>query len=82
MLIDYGAIGSPRLALLSQPGSFVPIELPPAFPPVYNARLAQPGVWLAIYGEAWSGVALYVKGEGVTIMARSHVWLDAAGGCS
>jgi hypothetical protein len=82
ILIDYGAIGYPRLALLAEPGSFIPIELPPAFPPIYNARLIQPGVWLAIYGEAWSGIALYVKGEGVTVMARSQLWLDAAGACA
>ena len=81
ILIDYGEIGSPRLALLAGPGSFTPIELPPAFPPIYNAHLSQLGVWLAIYGEAWSGIALYVKGEGVTIMARSQLWVDAAGDC-
>jgi hypothetical protein len=62
MLIDYGEIGSPQLALLAEPGSFVPIELPPGpFPPVSSAHLASQGVWLAVYGSAWSGVALYVK---------------------
>ncbi len=90
ILIDYGEIGSPRLALLAEPGSFIPIELPPAFPPIYNARLAQPGVWLAVFGEAWSGIALYLKGAGVTIMARNPdsrpglpggVFYDAAGDC-
>jgi len=90
MLIDYGEIGFPRLALLAGPGSFNPIQLPPAFPPIYNARLARPGVWLAVFGEAWSGIALYVKGEGVTIMARNPesrpglpggVFYDAAGEC-
>jgi hypothetical protein len=81
ILIDYGETGSPRLALLAGPGSFIPVELPPGLPSIYNARLAQPGVWLAIYGSAWSGIALYVKGEGVTIMARSPLWLDAAGDC-
>jgi hypothetical protein len=91
MLIDYGKIGFPQLALLAGPGSFIPIQLPPAFPPIYNARLAWPGVWLAVFGEAWSGIALYVKGEGVTIMARNPesrpglpggVFYDAAGKCS
>src|SRR5467141_1270562 len=33
MLIDYGEIGAPRLASLAGPGAFVPVELPPAFPP-------------------------------------------------
>ena len=82
MLIDYGKVGSPRLALLAGPGLFIPIELPPAFPPIYSARLAAPGVWLASYGEAWSGIALYVKGEGVSVMALSTNTLQAAGGCS
>jgi hypothetical protein len=81
MLIDYGDVGSPRLALLAGPGLFVPVELPPAFPPIYSARLAPQGVWLAVYGELWSGIALYVKGEGVTIMARSAFALEAAGAC-
>jgi hypothetical protein len=90
MLIDYGKVGSPQLALLAWPGSFVPIGLPPAFPPIYNARLAKPGVWLAVFGEAWSGIALYLKGEGVTIMARNPdsrpglpggLFYDAAGDC-
>jgi len=90
MLIDYGKVGSPQLALLARPGSFVPIELPASFPPIYNARLAQPGVWLAIFGEAWSGIALYLKGEGVTIMARNPepkpglpagLFYDAVGDC-
>lgn len=82
MLIDYGEIGSPRLALLAEPGSFVPIELPPGpFPPVFSAHLASQGVWLAVYGSAWSGVALYVKGEGVTVMAVSAYALQPAGAC-
>lgn len=90
MLIDYGKIGSPRLALLGGLGSFAPIELPLGFPPIYNARMAEPGVWLAVFGEAWSGIALYLKGEGVTIMAINHdlrpglpggLFYDAAGDC-
>ena len=90
MLIDYGKTGFPQLALLAAPGSFVPIELPPAFPAITNARMAQPGVWLAVFGEAWSGIALYLKGEGVTIMARNPesrpglpggLYYDAAGDC-
>ena len=81
ILVDYGQIGHPQLASLAGPGQFVPIELPPAFPPIYSARLAPQGVWLAVYGELWSGIALYVKGEGVTIMARSAFALEAAGAC-
>jgi hypothetical protein len=81
ILVDYGQIGHPQLASLAGPGQFVPIELPPAFPPIYSARLAPQGVWLAIYGELWSGIALYVKGEGVSIMARSAFALEAAGAC-
>ena len=81
ILVDYGQIGHPQLASLAGPGQFVPIELPPPFPPIYSARLAPQGVWLAVYGELWSGIALYVKGEGVTIMARSAFALEAAGAC-
>ena len=81
ILVDYGEIGSPRLALLAAPGSFTPVELPPAFPTGSYARPARPGVWLAVYGDAWSGIALYVKGEGVTIMARGPLPLSAVGDC-
>ena len=90
MLIDYGKTGTPQLALLAGPGSFVPVELPPGFPSIYNARMAKPGVWLAVFGSAWSGIALYLKGEGVTIMAVNHdskpgvpagFFYDAAGDC-
>lgn len=81
LLIAYGDVGSAKVALLTGPGSFTPIALSPALPPIYSARVAPQGVWLAIYGEAWSGLALYVKGEGLTIMARSQYWLEAAGGC-
>jgi len=82
MLIDYGETGSPRLALLTVSGTFVPVELPPAFPPIFSASQAPQGVWLAVYGSAWSGIALYVKGEGVTVMANSNYPLVAAGGCA
>jgi len=81
MLIDYGAIGYPQLATLAGPGQFVPVELPGPFPPIFTASLAPQGVWLAVYGSAWSGIALYVKGEGVTIMAQSGWPLVAAGDC-
>jgi hypothetical protein len=82
ILIDYGQIGSPRLALLAGAGAFVPVDTPPAFPPVFSARPAPQGVWIAVYGELWSGIALYVKGQGVTIMARSSYALEAAGACT
>jgi hypothetical protein len=81
MLVDYGKIGAPRLALLARSGLFVPIQISAPLPPIYTARIAPQGVWLGIYGEAWSGIALYVKGEGVTVMARSKFSLDAAGSC-
>ncbi len=55
--------------------------LAPTLPPIFTASLAPQGVWLAVYGSAWSGIALYVKGEGVTIMAQSGWPLVAAGGC-
>jgi hypothetical protein len=82
ILIDYGEIGSPRLASLAGPGTFAPVELPPGFPTVDRARPAPEGVWISVYGELWSGIALYVKGEGVTVMARSTHPLDAAGICA
>jgi hypothetical protein len=82
LLVAYGEVGSPKLAVLSGPGSLLPIVLPSPLPPIYSARIAVQGVWLGIYGEAWSGAALYVKGEGVTVMAQSQFSLDAAGSCS
>ena len=81
LLVTYGDISSPKVALLPGQGSLVAIALPFALPPIYSARIAPEGVWLAIYGEAWSGLALFVKGEGVTILARSQYWLEAAGTC-
>lgn len=82
ILIDYGETGSPRLALLAVSGTFVPVDQPPGLPSIFSASLAPQGVWLAIYGSAWSGIALYVKGEGVTAMATSALPLVAAGGCA
>jgi hypothetical protein len=82
ILIDYGATGYPSLALLTVSGRFVPVEAPPFLPPIFSASLAPQGVWLAVYGSAWSGIALYVKGEGVTTMATSAFPLVAAGGCA
>jgi hypothetical protein len=81
ILIDYGRIGSPRLASLTATGIVVPVELEPTFPPIFSASLAPQGVWISVYGELWSGIAIYVKGEGVTIMARSAYALEAAGAC-
>jgi hypothetical protein len=73
-----------RVAVLAGSGSFTPIELPEGFPDMFSAHAGNPGVWIGVS----TGIALYVKGEGVKVMARSPygvsdlpAMLDAAGGC-
>ena len=80
VLIDYGTYTVAKLALVSGPGLFAPIALPPNFPVLSDARMTRPGVWLNLVG----GIALYVKGEGVKVVARNPdptgLYI-AAGGC-
>jgi hypothetical protein len=80
VLIDYGTYGVAKLALVSGPGLFAPIALPRNLSTLWDALMARPGVWLNLVG----GIALYVKGEGVKVVARnpdpSGVYM-AAGGC-
>jgi len=80
LLIAYGDMASPKLGLLVAPNSFIPIEVPSNFP-IFTARLARPGVWIALFGEGLNGIALYVKGEGVKVMAFSTYTLEAVGDC-
>ena len=80
LLIAYGDMESPKLGLLVAPSSFVPIEIPSEFP-MFSAHMARPGVWIALYGGRLNGIALYVKGEGVKVMAVSSYGFDAAGDC-
>lgn len=80
LLIAYGDMASPKLGLLVAPSSFIPIEVPSDFP-IYTARLGRPGVWIALDGRSLHGIALYVKGEGVKVMASSTYLLEAVGDC-
>jgi len=72
LLINYGVYDKPRLAVVGGPGLLSTIALPADFPSVWDARSTRPGVWIGLYGA----LTLYVKGEGVRIMARN---LDASG---
>jgi hypothetical protein len=69
----------PRLGLLTGPGRFQPLALPPDFPRINDGYLRNPGVWLALGG---GGLALYTARDGVRIMTRQTDIFDVAGGCS
>ena len=80
LLINYGVHDKPRLAVLEGPGVFSPLAIAADFPPIWDARSTRPGVWIGLYGA----IALYVKGEGVRIVARNpdvNGLYYAAGGC-
>jgi hypothetical protein len=80
VLINYGDYNKPRLAVVGGPGLFSPLAMPNAFLSVWDARSTRPGVWIGLLG----GIALYVKAEGIRIMARNPnpggIYY-AAGGC-
>ena len=68
LLIGYGEEeGQGRLAVLDAPHTLTLLDSPPDFPVDSGSVLAQPGVWIAVQG----GVALYMKGAGVRVMALS-----------
>jgi hypothetical protein len=76
LLIDYGEEeGQGQLAVLDAPHTLTLLDSPPP----HDGSLAQPGVWIAVDG----GVALYMNGAGVRVMARSSSGniIYPAGGC-
>lgn len=80
LLIGYGEQeGQGRLAVLDAPHALTLLDSPPNFGSDWGSVLAQPGVWIAVAG----GVALYMKGAGVRVMARSSSGniVYPAGGC-
>jgi hypothetical protein len=80
LLIGYGEQeGQGRLAVLDAPHTLTLLDSPPNFGADWGSVLAQPGVWIAVAG----GVALYTKGAGVRVMARSSSGniIYPAGGC-
>jgi hypothetical protein len=83
LLVVSGEVGSYRLAELTGPNIYVPLEVPADFK-LGNARLARPGVWLSLT----DGIALHTRADGVRVMANSagqvlggFGFYDAAGGC-
>jgi hypothetical protein len=78
VLVSHGDYGSGRLELLSSPNQLLPLDVPSDFPQIYEAFLAEPGVWLPF---PQYGLALYERGQGVRIMTRSVSVFGVAGGC-
>lgn len=68
LLIGYGEEeGQGQLAVLDASHALTLLDSPPNFGADWGSVLAQPGVWIAVDG----GVALYMKGAGVRVMALS-----------
>jgi hypothetical protein len=78
LLISFGKGEGEQTKLLTGPNKLSQLELPPEFPLVTNAYLRHPGLWLT---RGPGGLALYVKGEGVKVVAPSPVIFNVAGGC-
>lgn len=83
LLFSYGDVSSSKVGVLTGPNAFSPLKVPPGFKP-YHGISARPGVWIALT----DGIALYVKGQGVRVMAHNSgtfpigAWfMDPAGGC-
>jgi hypothetical protein len=83
LLFSYGDVSSSQLGVLTGQNAFSSLKVPSGFKP-YHGISARPGVWIALT----DGIALYVKGQGVRVMAHNAgifpngAWfLDAAGGC-
>lgn len=78
LLIGYGEVEGPgQLAVLDASHTLTLLDSPPNFGTDWGSVLAQPGVWIAV-GIILSngagidgGVALYMKGAGLRVMARS-----------
>jgi hypothetical protein len=79
LLIRYEVGGLEGLAVLAGPDLFMPLDLSPDFGGEDGGHLGQPGIWISLT----NGVALYAKGEGLRIMARSPYGYSffPAGGC-
>jgi len=78
VLVSYGDYGSGRLELVPSPNQLLPLDVPSDFPQIYEAFLAEPGVWLPF---PLNGLALYERGHGVRIMTQSVSVFSVAGGC-
>jgi hypothetical protein len=80
VLIGYGEQeGQGQLAVLDASHALTLLDSPPNFGADWGSILAQPGVWIAVDG----GVALYMKGAGVRVMALSSTGnvIYPAGAC-
>ena len=78
MLITYGATGAAQLGLIPAPSQLVPLGAPDRIYVGTDGYLASPGVWIPLQP---GGLALYVEGQGVTIMTSSPPIFTIAGDC-
>jgi hypothetical protein len=78
VLITYGDRSSAQLGLITASNQLIPLAVPRRIYVGTQGYLSSPGVWIPLQP---GGLALYLKGEGVSIMATSTNIFSVAGDC-
>jgi hypothetical protein len=78
LLIRYGEQSAVQIGLVTSSSQLVPFVLAPGVFVGAQGYLSSPGVWIPLRP---AGIALYMKGIGVTIVAESPNVFNVAGDC-
>lgn len=78
VLITYGEGSAAQVGLIAESNQLVPLGAPSRIYIGTEGYLSSPGVWIPLQP---GGIALYVKGEGLSIMSSSPSIFSVAGDC-